>query len=453
MTAPLAHQHTHRPRLAWYGDDFTGATDTLATVAQAGLRSLLFLTVPSAARLAACGPLDAIGIAGAARAMSPARMQAELAPVGRFFAALQVPVMHYKCCSTFDSAAAVGNLATAIATLRPHVANRFVPIVGGQPNIGRYCLFSNLFAAAGTGGGVHRLDRHPTMRQHPVTPMGEADLRQHLAALGLADVAALHYPDYTRPAVELDAELRRRIDDGDGTVLLDVATPDHLPHIGRVIWQHARHAPLLAVGPSGVAQALTLWWQRDDPVPGTPAPLAAPQAACQRPTPPVFAFAGSLSPVTARQVAAAQSYQPVPLDAAHLLADPAYAAQRRQTVLDSLAADRPTLAYVANDGDQDARVDAGALALATADFVADIVRASARARPLRRIGIAGGDTSSRAVQAMPLWGLSYLGVLAPGVTLTRAHSDDPAIDGLSLMLKGGQMGPEDLFERLLRYPA
>ena len=65
-------------KLAWYGDDFTGATDTLATAALAGLRSLLFLGLPSAAQLARAGPLDALGIAGAARAMTPAEMQAEL---------------------------------------------------------------------------------------------------------------------------------------------------------------------------------------------------------------------------------------------------------------------------------------------------------------------------------------------------------------------------------------
>jgi 3-oxoisoapionate kinase len=35
------------------------------------------------------------------------------------------------------------------------------------------------------------------------------------------------------------------------------------------------------------------------------------------------------------------------------------------------------------------------------------------------------------------------------VALTRLHADDAALDGLELMLKGGQMGPPDLFLRLL----
>ena len=70
--------------------------------------------------------------------------------------------------------------------------------------------------------------------------------------------------------------------------------------------------------------------------------------------------------------------------------------------------------------------------------------------PLTRVGIAGGDTSSRAVQALPLWGLSYAGSLGEGVCISRAHSDDGAFDGVELMLKGGQMGAENVFEELVR---
>jgi uncharacterized protein YgbK (DUF1537 family) len=144
------------PLLGWYGDDFTGATDTLACLAEAGLRSMLFPRVPSPAHIAAAGPLDALGIAGATRAMTPDAMAAELAPVARFFAASDVRVLHYKCCSTFDSAPAIGSIGAAMRCLHPYFPNPLLPILGGQPNIGRYCLFSHLFASAGSGGAVHR---------------------------------------------------------------------------------------------------------------------------------------------------------------------------------------------------------------------------------------------------------------------------------------------------------
>ena len=181
------------PQIGWYGDDLTGATDTLSALAAAGRKAVLFLDPPSAEETAPLGALDAIGIAGATRSMTRAAIADALAPVGPFFAGIGVGVLHYKCCSTFDSAPETGNLATAVAALGPSFPNPLRPIVGGQPNLGRYCLFGNLFARAGAGGEVLRLDRHP-MSRHPVTPMTEADLRRHLAAQGFGAIAALAYP-------------------------------------------------------------------------------------------------------------------------------------------------------------------------------------------------------------------------------------------------------------------
>ncbi|MND80870.1 hypothetical protein D3C80_726500 [compost metagenome] len=67
--------------------------------------------------------------------------------------------------------------------------------------------------------------------------------------------------------------------------------------------------------------------------------------------------------------------------------------------------------------------------------------------PVRRLIAAGGDTSSHMAQNLNLWGLAYGGQLSPGVALSIGRSDDPQRDGISLMLKGGQMGSIDLFDR------
>ena len=109
------------PRIGYYGDDFTGATDTLMTATRAGLRTVLFLGVPTQAQLEAAGPLDCLGIAGVARSMTNAEMETELAPVGAFFAESGVPVVHYKTCSTFDSSPAIGSIGVAVSVLRRFV--------------------------------------------------------------------------------------------------------------------------------------------------------------------------------------------------------------------------------------------------------------------------------------------------------------------------------------------
>ncbi len=422
-----------RPRYGWYGDDFTGATDTLATVAAAGLAAMLFLGVPGPAELATAGPLDAIGIAGAARSMTPELMAEELEPVGRFFAALDVSVLHYKCCSTFDSAPQVGSIGAAIRCLRHHVGGGLVPIVGGQPNIGRYCAFSTLFAAAGAGGALYRLDRHPTMANHPVTPMHEADLRRHLEAQGLGRVAAVQVPEYERGLAQLEAQLDLIAVDSEA-VLLDVTRQGDLKLIGELIWHRAVMRPLLAVGPSSVAQSLIAHWA-PSPSPVTSTGLAPADG-------PILAVIGSLSPVSRAQVAASTSFEHLELSVDALEEGSAAARDSVGQAIAMLRRGRPVMVRTAPNP---ATGEAGQVAQATARFVRDV---TAEVCPAR-IGIAGGDTSSHAALALGGWGLSYLNTLDPGVTLCRIHGGLAGLDGTELMLKGGQMGRPDLFERLL----
>lgn len=399
------------PRIAWYGDDFTGATDTLATAAERGLRALLFLGVPDARHLVEAGALDALGIAGAARAMAPDAMRVELAPVTAFFARLGPSLVHYKVCSTFDSAPEVGNIAVAVDTLAsawptpPRVA-----IVGGQPSLGRHCVFGHLFARAGPDGAIHRIDRHPTMSRHPVTPMTESDLVVHLAAQGLSGIAKV--------ARGFDPDALP-----DGPLLFDVLDPDDLAPIGRWL---AAQSPVLAVGASSVVEAVASG-SSTAPPPIAPA------------TSPVLVVAGSLSPVTARQVAAARSYRRVDLDVGALLAGEAPIAE----TVDALSRGEHVLTCTIGSTTADASgADVGR---ATGRFLAAVLDRV----PVRRIGLAGGDTSSLAMQALDAWALAFRHRLAPGVAVCVIRSDDARLDGVEVMLKGGQMGPVDLLERLI----
>lgn len=423
-------------RHVWYGDDFTGASDTLATLAAAGLRARLFPQVPSAAHLERAGPLDALGIAGTARALAPAAMRDELAPVADFFASLRAPITHYKCCSTFDSAAQVGNLAVGLRALRRDMHQTVVPIVGGQPSLGRFCAFGELYATASAGGEVHRIDRHPTMSRHPVTPMHEADLRRHLAAQGLANVASI---DLRALDDADDAALDAAFDAFDADALLfDTTRHAHLARIGRLLWQRAERAPLLALGASSVAQALIAHWQSQGLAPGA-APTVAPA------TGPVLLLVGSLSPVTAAQAAAASGYETVEIPAQVLADDDSRVDTLAARCAALLREGRPVLARTRSGPGKAA--PPLAVAAACARLLARVLE---QAPQVRRVGVAGGDTSSFALRTLAPWALSWAGSLAPGVPLLRAHADDPALDGLELMLKGGQMGPPDVFERLRR---
>ncbi|SUA89986.1 four-carbon acid sugar kinase family protein [Pandoraea pulmonicola] len=434
----------HRPPLLYYGDDFTGATDTLATAARGGLRSVLLFAPPDAARLSALGTLDCLGIAGVSRSLAPAQMRDELAPIAELARRLRPRVLHYKVCSTFDSAPEVGSIGAAVRTLAPSMPSAWTAIVGGQPSLGRYCLFGHLFAAAGAGGKVFRIDRHPTMSRHPVTPMHEADLRRHLAAQGLQDIDLMPWTRYAPDAkASLGANLDALLNAGASNVLWDVATTEDLAQIGEQLWRHAQSAPLLAVGASSVTQALASAMPRhceattDDVAPARGA---------------VLVLAGSLSPITAMQVRAAKSFDVVRLDAARLIeADGRYCAEAAATLAARLRADRHTLACTVPVDDTSSETSPRAVPpLALAQAGGRLLRQVLAAAPVSRLAIAGGDTSSHGVRALDAWGLTYAGTLAAGAPLCRLRSDSPALDGMEILLKGGQMGGEDLFERLVQ---
>ncbi|WP_415123849.1 four-carbon acid sugar kinase family protein [Paraburkholderia sp.] len=450
--------HGIEPTYAFYGDDFTGATDTLAHLARAGLRTMLFFAPPDAARLSMLGRLDALGVAGAARTMAPPAQQRELARVGAAFAALGVRVIHYKVCSTFDSAPHTGSIGVAIRTLRAYCASELVAIVGGQPNLRRYCVFGQLFAAAAVDDGRHaiyRIDRHPTMSRHPVTPMHEADLRVHLQRQGVQHVQSIDWRCYAMDDAALLAEVRRGLDTKPDALLFDVLDDTHLHAIGKVLAHYAsRSAPLLAVGASSVAQAYacacgasTQFMTRNEAA----APLTRARG-------PVFVLAGSLSPLTELQIEAAHSYLRVELDPPRMIGDvaSAYLAERVAAITGALRDGRNVLAFTARrKANGESRAHSGNEAAPQSPLAhacATLLQQVLDAVRLQRIGIAGGDTSSFAVRALDAWGLSYLAPLSAGVSMCRLHSDRVELDGMEIMLKGGQMGDTDLFEQLIHAP-
>jgi uncharacterized protein YgbK (DUF1537 family) len=434
-----------RPRLAYYGDDFTGSTDTLAAVVAAGWRAALFLDVPDAADLARFGPLDCVGVAGTARAMSPAEMDASLPRVFRGLAATGAQVLHYKTCSTFDSAARTGSIGHAIGLARRTLGPRPAYIVGGQPNLGRYCVFANLYASAGQHGTMYRIDRHPTMSRHPVTPMDEADLRLHLARQGLEGVAsfntAMLEEDEAARTEGLDALIR----DGAPAVLFDVARAAHLARIGALLWrrQGMEQGPLLTVGPTGGVQALLAAC-------GNTEATAAATGPSPRAVDRTFIIAGSRSPVTAAQIQAAEQagFVSIALDAAAMAgSDAAYVDTLACLVAQALGDGRSVVAHSTLGDDSGAARPGFTRALAQA---CGALMAGVLARhPLTRVGLAGGDTSSLAVQSWGARALTFSYVLAPGVAVCRVHAPGHPADGVELMLKGGQMGPPGLFGALL----
>lgn len=457
MTAPA------RYRMAFYGDDFTGSTDALEVLAFAGYRCALFLTPPTPETLERFAELDVVGVAGDSRAMSPEEMARHLPQVFHALARLGAPLVHYKVCSTFDSSPTIGSIGKVIELSRGAFPRMPVPIVAGTPALGRFCLFGNLFARFGTDGDVFRIDRHPIMSVHPVTPMAEADLAVHIALQAPLRIEKIIFPSYETSRTAADAALKSVLDGQPDAVLFDAGTPDHLTEVGRHIESQARGAgPLFVVGSSGVEYALTQWWRERD---GPPQRIEAYDrfASADR----VLAVSGSASKLTALQIHAAiqAGFADVPVDARVLVDDaqwPAAHTDIAERAVALLNQGRSVILHTARGAD-DPRIGAMIDALTARGFshhaakhtggrilgerLGQIVRSILERAPIKRLLLSGGDTSSQVTKVLGPDALEIAARLAPGAPLCRALSRSNAINGLEIALKGGQMGGEHFFER------
>lgn len=436
--------------LAFYGDDFTGSTDAMEAMTAAGVPTVLFLHPPTDAQLARFPHVRCVGLAGSSRGRTPEWMRRELPAVFDRLAALGAPILHYKVCSTFDSSPAIGSIGTAIDLGVARMGGAWSPIVVGAPRLGRYQMFGHLFAVV--EGAGHRLDRHPTMSRHPVTPMAEADLTLHLARQTERRIALIHMAQIRAG----QAEARRQALRGADTpvVFIDVLDDETLAAAGRLIWE-GRGDGLFTASSSGLQYALAAYWRTQGLLPDVP---RLPDATA---TPAIGVVSGSCSPVTAGQIAFARAngFRAERLDLSRALnADTRAAeiARLLETARTALAHGLSPLIFSAEGPDDPAVTGFDALAagagLARADaartvgtVLAQIMRGMVELCRLRRLVVAGGDSSGEVMAALNIAALDIAAGLAPGAPLCRAYSDDPLFDGLEVVLKGGQMGEAGFF--------
>jgi uncharacterized protein YgbK (DUF1537 family) len=251
--------------LTFYGDDFTGSTDALEQLALAGIRTALFIEPPTPAQLKRFPTLQAFGVAGMTRSMTPAAMEKALRPALKKLKEFGARHVHYKVCSTFDSSPTAGSIGRVIDIATEIFRAPFVPLLVAAPALGRYTVFGIHFARFGIGsnGEIHRLDRHPSISRHPVTPMTEADLRLHLARQTRKKIALFDILKIALPEREARDALKKILADKPDVVLFDALYAEQLNRIGGLIDEFASaKRPLFSVGSSGVETALAAYWQR-----------------------------------------------------------------------------------------------------------------------------------------------------------------------------------------------
>ena len=403
-------------------DDFTGATDLASNLVRSGFRTVV---VGSASAVAGVDleSTDAIVVALKSRtAPVAAAVEASLSALDSLRGA-GASRYYFKYCSTFDSTDE-GNIGPVLDALMQELGVATTIAVPSFPANGRTVYQGKLFV------GSQLLSESP-MKDHPLTPMRDADIPAVLSRQSRSDVRLIPWQSVQFGAGTL-AEL---LDGGDGDTIIhvvDAVSNDDLATIAEGASQLT-----LVSGGSGLALGMK------GPNPGASEATLAPMRHGAR-----VILSGSASAATRAQVTAAMVSMPSrKVDLRQLRSDPTAEAAltlewvARQWEVDPSAS---PIVYAVGEGDvvdaasAEHAASAAALERFFADIACDLVQ-----RGARHLVVAGGETSGAVVTALGLEAMQFGREISPGIAWVTGP--DRAGNRLNLALKSGNFGAVDFF--------
>lgn len=410
-------------------DDFTGATDVASMLVRGGMRTVQVIGVPD-------GPVpqaDAVVVALKSRTCPTGEAVADSLAALRWLRQAGARQFYFKYCSTFDSTAQ-GNIGPVAEALMQALGTDFTIACPAFPENGRTVFRGHLFVG-------DALLSDSGMREHPLTPMTDANLVRVLQAQvqGRVGLAADSVVRQGVPA--LRARLRELRGSRYRFAIVDATDNDAL----RTMAAAADDLPLLTAG-SGLALGLPeVYVQRG---------WLQPDASASR-LPGVGGYqavlSGSCSQATRGQVAhwVGQGRRAFRLDPMDLAAGKDLAAEAIEDWRRHL--DEPMLFYATAEPDT-VRAAQQAMGVQQAGEIVEgalsrIARTLA-GEGVRRFVVAGGETSGAVVQALDVRQLRIGPTIDPGVPWTQVEGRP-----LLLALKSGNFGTEDFFTKALALTA
>ncbi|XYD08747.1 four-carbon acid sugar kinase family protein [Methylobacterium sp. NMS12] len=416
--------------LGCVADDYTGASDLANTLTKAGLRTIQTIGVPEAGRT--LPEADAVVVALKSRSIPADQAVARSREAEAWLRARGAAHVMFKVCSTFDSTDA-GNIGPVMDALRADAGETVALVTPAFPETGRSVYQGNLFV------GAVPLNESP-LKDHPLNPMRDANLvrvlgRQSGSPVGLIDTATV-----ARGAEAVAARLDALAEEGKGAAIADAIFDSDLEVLGRAIVDRKFSVGASGLG-LGLARALVADGRgtRDAAGAAVGEPVGG-ASAC---------LAGSCSQATLQQVAAAEAIMPVlRLDPARLLAGDdlvaealAFAEARMPSGPVLIATSAPPEAVRALQASHGVDAAGHAIEAALAAIAEGLV-----ARGVRRLVVAGGETSGAVVDRLGLTAFLLGPEIAAGVPVLRtAGRPEPML----LALKSGNFGGADFFGRAL----
>ncbi len=412
-------------RLGCIADDFTGATDLASQLVSAGMAVVQTIGVPAGPLDADC---DAVVVSLKSRTIDPKEAARQSLEALEWLRAQGAERFYFKYCSTFDSTDR-GNIGPVADALLDALGDEFTIAVPALPANRRTVYNGYLFAD-------DVLLNESGMQDHPLTPMRDAFLPRVLQPQTRRTVGLVSHHATAKGGAAVAARIAELRAQGVGIAVCDTLDRSDLEAIA----EGARDLKLVTGG-SGLGltlpQTLEGFTARAD------------AAALDRIEGRSLILAGSCSRATLAQVDAAKARVPaMAVEVEQLFADFDAHLEELAAFATTRLGEGPVLLYASMPAGQlrDVQTRFG---VETSGEIVERALAALASRlvsdgGVRRLVIAGGETSGAVVGALGVSGLRIGPTIDPGVPWTQATW---AGQPLALALKSGNFGGPDFLTR------
>jgi len=412
--------------LGCIADDFTGATDLAGMLVKGGMRTVQTIGVPDTAP----ADVDAVVVALKSRTIPALEAVAQSLAALKWLKAQGCKQFYFKYCSTFDSTAK-GNIGPVTDALMDALGTDFTIACPAFPENGRTIFRGYLFV-----GDVPL--NESGMKDHPLTPMTDANLVRVLQAQTKRKVGLIKYDTVDRGTSTLRERIAALRAAGVGMAIVDAVSDGDL----RVIGEACADLPLVTAG-SGVALGLPANFRRAGLL------LHESQAAkLPRITGPAAVVSGSCSQATNAQVADWMRGRPaLRIDVLKLAAGAPVVEEALAWARERIALE-PVLIYATSTPEEVKAVQARLGVERAGNLVEHALAEIAHglvAAGVRKLVVAGGETSGAVVNRLGVRALRIGPQIDPGVPWTLAEGANP----IALALKSGNFGTVDFFSKAL----
>lgn len=413
--------------LGCIADDFTGATDLASMLVRNGMRAVQLIGVPGADTVVP--DADAIIVALKSRTAPVAHAVAESLAALAWLQGAGCSQIFFKYCSTFDSTPS-GNIGPVADALVEALGCGFALACPAFPANGRSVYQGHLFVGA-------TLLNESGMEHHPLTPMTDANLVRVLSKQTEATVGLVPFATVAKGALAIRRAMTQLKEQGRRYAIVDAVDDSHLYAIGEAASSHA-----LITGGSGVATGLPQNFRNAGLLKTLDDPGALPTVAGH-----AAVLAGSCSRATLFQIGTARDHLPTleldPMsepDSDVLIRHALSWAEGKLGAMPIVIAASAGPDKVAALQNRLGREEAGALVERTMAGIAEGLVAAG----VRRMVVAGGETSGAVVTRLGVERLRIGAEIDPGVPWTFAEGSGPA---MRLALKSGNFGARDFFTK------